>query len=208
MCTGRSLLGFKIDNDKVVFADKFGMVSQGIEIGNEREGKDNLSIRYIAINNVLAAKMYIEYKIDEEFLKIVRLLNKNDIGVGIRTFDPNINNELLKKVTSFRKKDLRIIKLSNATDITRPSAKKDATVVSRGLSRSLMKVIPVCKKILLSRKVIKAIKIISSLGGVALMILWMFGKLDFANSAHIVGYHFVFVLIMIFSSILTMPKLK
>ena len=208
MCTSRSMLGFKIDNDKVVFADKFGMITQGIEVGNERENKDNLSIMYVAVNNVLAAKFYFEYEIDEEFLKIVRLLNKNSIGVGIRTFDPNINNELLKKATNFRKKELRIIKLTNATEIIRPTSKKDATVVSRGLSRSLMKAVPVCKKILLSRKVIKAIKIISSLGGAALMLLWVFGKLNFAYSAHIVGYHFVFVLIMILASFLTMPKLK
>lgn len=208
VCTGRSILGFKIDNDKVVFADKFGMVSQGIEIGNEREGKDNLSVMYIAINDVLAAKMYIEYEIDEEFLRIVRMLNKNGVGVGIRTFDPNINNELLKKVTSFRKKDLRIIKLSNANDITRPTLKKDGRVVSRGLSMSLMKAVPVCKKILLSRKVIKALKIISSLGGVALTLLLVFGKLDFLLSSHIVAYHLIFTLIMMLVSLVTMPKLK
>ena len=208
MCSGRSYLCVRVDNEKVIFADKFGMTSQGIEVGNEREGKEGLSAMYIAINGVLAAKLYIKYKIDEEFLRIVRLLNKNGTGVGIRSFDPNLNNDQLKKLTSFKKRDLRIIKLSSVNEVTKPSTVKDSKIASKGLSRSLIKAIPVCKKILTARKVIKAIKIVSSICGAALLGLWVFGKLSFVHSAHIVGYHLVFVVAMLLASLLTMPKLK
>ncbi|MBQ7225256.1 MAG: hypothetical protein IJX02_01490 [Clostridia bacterium] len=208
MCSGRSYLVVKIDNEKVIFADKFGMTSQGIEVGNEREVKTGTSAMYIAINGVLAAKIFIKYDIDEEFLRVVRLLNKNGTGVGIRSFDPNLNNELIKKVTSFKKRDLRVIKLSSVTEVTKPTAAKDSKIVSKGLSRSLIKAIPVCKKILSTRKVLKAIKIISSIGGAVLLALWTFGKLSFFYSAHIVGYHMIFVVVMMLASLLSMPKLK
>jgi hypothetical protein len=208
VCSGRSYLCVKVDNEKVIFADKFGMTSQGIEVGNEREGKEGLSIMYIAVNGVLAAKLYIKYKIDEEFLKIVRLLNKNGTGVGIRSFDPNLNNDQLKKITAFKKKDLRVIKLSSINEVSKPSASKDGKIVSKGLSRSLIKAISVCKRILSTRKVIKAIKIVSSLCGAVLLGFWVFGKLSFVHSAHIVGYHLLFVVITMLASLLSMPKLK
>lgn len=208
MCSGRGYLCVKVDNEKVIFADKFGMTSQGIEVGNEREGKDGTSIMYIAVNGVLAAKLYIKYDIDEEFIRIVRLLNRNGVGVGIRTFDPNLNNELLKKITHFNKRDLRIIKLTSINEVAKPTPSKDGKIASKGLSRSLVKAIPVCKKILSTRKVVRAIKIVASILGAVLLGLWVFGKLSFSNSANIVGYHLVFAVIMMLVSLISMPKLK
>ena len=207
MCSGRSYLCVRVDNEKVIFADKFGMISQGIEVGNEREIKDGLSAMYVAINGVLAAKLYIKYEIDDEFLRIVRLLNRNGTGVGIRSFDPNLNNELIKKITTFKKRDLRIIKLTSVDEVTKTTTAQEAKVVSKGLSMSLIKAIPVCKKILTARKVNKVIKILASLGGATLLGLWVFGKLSFV-SAHIVGYHLVFAVAMMLISLVIMPKLK
>lgn len=207
LCSGRSYLCMKIDNEKVIFADKFGMTSQGIEVGNERENRDG-TVMYVAVNSVLAAKLYIKYEIDDEFLRIVRLLNKNGTGVGIRSFDPNLNNELIKKLSSFKKRDLRVIKLTTINEVSKPSVTKDARIASKGLSRSLIKAIPVCKKIISTRKVLRAIKIIASIGGAVVMGLWAFGKLNFLCSAHVVGYHLIFVIVMSLASLLCMPKLK
>lgn len=207
LCSGRSYLCMKIDNDKVIFADKFGMTSQGIEVGNERESRDG-TVMYVAVNGVLAAKLYIKYEIDDEFLRIVRLLNKNGTGVGIRSFDPNLNNELIKKLSNFKKRDLRVIKLTTINEVSKPSISKDARIASKGLSRSLIKAIPVCKKIISTRKVLRAIKIVASIGGAILMGFWAFGKLGFVCSAHVVGYHLIFVIIMSLASLLCMPKLK
>ena len=208
LCSGRSYLCVKIDNEKVIFADKFGMTSQGIKIGNERDVDSSVSVMYVAVNGVLAAKLFLKYEIDSEFLRIVKLLNKNGTGVGIRSFDPNLNNELIKKATSFKKRDLRVIKLSTINEVAKPTERKDAKIATKGMSRSLIKAIPVCKKILYARKVIKAIKIIASIGGAVLLGLWVFGKLNFVYSAHIVGYHMLFVVAMVLASLISMPKLK
>ena len=206
--SSRSHLTVKVDSETVVFGDKYGLSSQGITVGNEAESKDDSCTMYVAVDGVIAARLHLKYEIDGEFLKIVKLLNKTGTGIGIRSFDPNLNNELIKKVTSFKKRDLRIIKLTSISEITRPFAEKDGKIVSKGRSMFLMKAIPVCKKILYSRKVLKAIKIITSIGGTVLLGLWAFGKLSFSLSAHIVGYHLVFVLAMILASLLTMPKIK
>ena len=208
VCSGRSSLGVRVDSDKVIFADKFGITSQCIEVGNEREEQDDICIMYIAVNGKLASKMYIKYEIDDEFLRIVKLLNKNGTGIGIRTFDPNLNNDLLKKLTTFRKSELRIIKLSSISEVIQETDKQDAKIVSEGLSRSLIKAIPICKKILSTRKAIRIVKIISSIVGAVLLALWVFGKLNFIFSAHLVGYHMIFTLIALLVSYVSMPKIK
>ena len=206
--SGRSHLTVRVDSETIVFGDKYGLSSQGIVVGNEIESKDESCNMYVAVDGVIAARLNLKYEIDNEFIRIVRQLNKNGTGIGIRSFDPNLNNELVKKVTNFKKRDLRIIKLTSINEITRPSAEKDSKIVSKGRSMFLIKAIPICKKILHSRKVLKAIKVISSIGGAILLGLWTFGKLSFNMSAHIVGYHLAFVFIMVLASLLTMPKIK
>ena len=106
VCSGRSFFCVKVDNDTLIFADRYGIASQGVEIPTERESfDDGTSVMYIACNGKLCAKMYINYIIDEEFAKTVRSLNKNGTAVMIRTFDPNLNNEIIKKQTVFKKSD-------------------------------------------------------------------------------------------------------
>ena len=96
VCSGRSFLCVKVDSDTIIFADKYGMSAQGIDVGSEKEDDDEISIMYMACNGTLCSKMYLKYKIDEEFVSIAEFLNKSNVGIGIRTFDPNINNEMIR----------------------------------------------------------------------------------------------------------------
>ena len=208
VCTGRSYLCVKVDSDKVIFADKFGMTSQGIEVGNEREEKDDVSIMYIAVNGALCAKMYVKYELDEEFIRIARFLNKNGTTIGVRTFDPNLSNELIRRISNFKKDDVRIIKLSSTDEVQAPTQKSNAKIVSNGLSRALIKAVPVCKRIINSRKVIRAIKILASILSAVGLAFWVFGKIFIGLSAYVVGYHLAVFLIMLLATFAIMPKVK
>lgn len=208
VCSARNCLCVKVDNDTIIFADKYGMTSQGIDVGSEKEENSDVSVMYMACNGKLCAKMYIKYKIDDEFVKIVKYLSKNGISVGIRTFDPNINNELIKKQTELKKADLRTIRLASEDDIPKTYEKADGKIVSKGLSRSLLKAVPMCKKIANTRKAVKAIKyILSTLGAVSLGFL-VFGKIPFVTSALIVGVYAVATLIMTLVSLIMLPPMN
>ncbi len=205
ICSGRSYLCVKIDNDTVIFADKYGMNSQGIEVGSEKEESGDVSVMYMACNGKLCARMYIKYKIDEEFVKTVKSLSKTSTGVGIRTFDPNINNELIKRQTNFKKDDLRVIKLTSEEEIPKTVEKSDGKIVSKGVSRSLLKAIPVCKRIVGTRKVIKAIKLISASVGAILLGFLVFGRIGFIASAFIVGFYLAGIVIMTLITLAMLP---
>lgn len=206
ICSGRSYLCVKVDNDTIIFADKYGMTSQGIDVGSERDEADNVSVMYMACNGKLCARMYIKYKIDDEFVKTVKYLSKNSTGVGIRTFDPNINNELVKQQTDMKKADLRVIKLSSEEDIPKTLEKSGGKVVSKGVSRSLLKAIPVCKRIVGVRKAIKAIKCVSALLGAVFVGFMVFGKVPLIASALIVAYYLAGIIVMTLLSLIMLPK--
>ena len=209
VCSGRNYLCVKVDNDTIIFADRYGITSQGIELGNEKDSSDDdVSVMYMACNSKLCAKMYIKYQIDEEFARIVKSLNKQGIYVGIRTFDPNINNELLERQTHFKKADLQVIRLGAEEDIPQVQPKTDSGIVSKGLSKALLKALPVCRKIVKVRKVSTVFKIILSVIGAIAIGFFTFGKLSSILPIYIVGYYLISILILTAISSTTVSKLK
>ena len=152
--------------------------------------------------------MYLKYKIDEEFVDIALFLNKCNVGIGIRTFDPNINNEMIRAQAQYKKSDIKIIRLTSEDETPTVSAKSEGKIVSKGLSKSLLKAIPVCKRIVTTRKVTRAFKIISSILGGVLIGLAIFGKLVIGASVAIVGYYLALIVLMLLTTLIIMPSLK
>ena len=86
-------------------------------------------------------------RLKDLFVKATKQINSKDMSIGIRTFDPNINNEIIKKQTIFSKSELCVIKLSAEDQMSKVSDKVDSGIASKGASKSLLKAIPVCKNI-------------------------------------------------------------
>lgn len=208
VCAGRSYLCVSVDGNNIVFADKFGMTAQGIEVGAERDDKEDVCVMYIACNGVLCSKMYLKYQMDEEFIKTATQLNRNGLIVGIRTFDPNISNDLIKKITNFNKQSVRIIKLTSVADIPLQTGRKDAKIVSKGRSSALLNAIPACKRIVKIRKVIRVIKIIASLTGAAYIGMCVFGAVNLLPSAIIGCSYLAFATISMLATLILLPKNK
>lgn len=208
ICSGRSHLSVQIDNHAVIFADKYGMTSQGIEVGSEREDKSDVSVMFMAVDGVLCSKMYIKYDINSEFLKTTKFINTKNMVLGVRTFDPNINNELLEKLSGISKKEIRVIKLTSMSDIPAPTHRCDGKIVSKGTSSALLSAIPTCKRIVKTRKVIKAIKVLSSLVGATYASLCIAGVIPVLFSGVIALSYLVFALIMYTVTVLMLPSNK
>ena len=207
-CAGKNYFCVKIDGDTVIFADRDGIISCGIDAGNMEENEAESSVLYMACNSTLCAKFFLTYRFDSDFLEIVSNLNKNKVSVGIRTFDPNINQELIKKLTQGAKVDLRVIRLVYEDSISSVSQKSEGKIVSRSHSKYLLKAIPVCKKISKIRKVTKVLKILASITGATLVGLSLFGMFSMINSIFITCYHLAVMFLMWLITIIVMPSLK
>ncbi len=208
VCSGRSYLCIKIDGDTIIFADRYGMSSQGIDVGGDKDSDGDLSIMYMACNGTLCSKMYLKYIMDEEFIGAALLLGKSKVSIGIRSFDPNINNELIKWQMNHKKSDVKVIRLSSEDEVPVIISKNEGRIVTRGLSKSLLKAIPVCKKIAKTRKVTRAIKVISSILGATFIGLYIFGKVTATASVIVAGYYLSVILVMALVTFIAMPSLK
>lgn len=208
VCSGRSHLSVQVDNHSVIFADKYGMTAQGIEVGSERDDKSDVSVMYMAIDGVLCSKMYIKYEINTEFLKTTKYINTKNMVLGVRTFDPNINNDLLGKLSGIGKKEIRVIKLTSMADVPAPTQRCDGKIVSKGTSSALLAAIPTCKRIVKTRKVIKAIKILSSIVGATYAALCIAGVIPVLFSGIIALSYFLFALMMYVVTLLMLPSKK
>ena len=209
VCSGRSFFCVKVDNDTLIFADRYGIASQGVEVPTEREDiDDGTSIMYMACNGRLCSKMYINYMIDEEFAKTVRTLNKNGTAVMIRTFDPNLNNEIIKKQTIFKKSELCVIKLTDNAQISKVIDKADSGIVSKGRSRSLLKAIPVCKSITKIRKAALIVKVIASITGLAFLGLTVFGVISSVPTLFVGLFYIPWMLIIFALSAIYLARIN
>jgi hypothetical protein len=162
----------------------------------------------MAVDGVLCSKMYIKYDINSEFLKTTKFINTKNMVLGVRTFDPNINNELLEKLSGISKKEIRVIKLTSMSDIPAPTHRCDGKIVSKGTSSALLSAIPTCKRIVKTRKVIKAIKVLSSLVGATYASLCIAGVIPVLFSGVIALSYLVFALIMYTVTVLMLPSNK
>ena len=211
VCSGRSYLSVSVDGHAVIFADKYGMTAQGIEVGSEREDKNDMAVMYMACDGILCSKMYIKYGINQEFVKATKQINSKDMSIGIRTFDPNINNDLITKLAGLTKKEVRVIKLDSSNDIPTPTQRCDGRIVSKGSSSALLKGIITCRRIVKTRKVLKAVKIIASLVGAAYIGLCVFEAFNFfklVGSGIIVLLYALIALLMYVITVIMLPSKK
>lgn len=68
------------------------------------------TVMYMAINDAVVAKVYVKYNINPEFDKLLRSMYRAGVCVGIKTLDPNINNELLQKSIKFKQCPVAVLK--------------------------------------------------------------------------------------------------
>ena len=119
------------------------------EAGDEQwEGKTNKRILYLACDEEIIAKFYVEYNVDPDFVYIVRKLSEAGICVGIRTNDPCIDVDIFSKnkITP-EQHHIAVFKgQKKSENIEKVSAKK-AGIVSHGSVKGLVKTVLVCERL-------------------------------------------------------------
>lgn len=67
------------------------------------------SIMYVAENGVIAARFYLQYIPNPAFEKTVERLAEENIAVILRTFDPNVTDALLRRVSYIGEHQVRVV---------------------------------------------------------------------------------------------------
>lgn len=129
-----------------------------------------ISIMYLVSDDEVVAKLYIRYRIDPGFEVTVKRLYKSGICVGIKTVDPNINDEMLSTKIKLAKYPVRVLKYSDVNGSRRGSDRTDSGIVSKKSAKALLSVFTLCDRIKHVTKANIAVEIIAMITGLAICI--------------------------------------
>ncbi len=138
--------------------------------GRKQEQNSSIGVLFIAFRGQLAAKIYVTYTIDREFEKILGQLYKTGMCVGIKSFDPNIDDLLLSKKIRAIKYPVKVIRAKNVEDIPHTFERCESGVVSRRSVKSLLRTVALCERVSSVIKTDIAVGILSMIIGAVVMV--------------------------------------
>jgi len=163
-----------VDGRHIVIGQPSYMESQCFEMiyepgDEEYEGQTNRRILYLACDEVVVSKFYVQYNVSSDFLYIVRHLCKEGVCVSIRTTDPCIDNDILyKNKIDPSENPVRVIKGCEKAEIKQSVSAKIGSIISTGSRKGLIRTFLLCDKILKVRKANLIVKIAAVIIGMVL----------------------------------------
>lgn len=104
-------------------------------------------ISYLVCNDEVAAKVYVHYGIDPDFIAISKQLFHAGMCIGIKSFDPNIDDSLLGRYINLSKYAVKVLKCRYLSDKTTTEERSDSGIVSKKSPKSLLKTLALCDKV-------------------------------------------------------------
>lgn len=110
-----------------------------VDEADEVYAKNVGTVMYMAINDQVVAKVYVKYNINPEFDKLLESMYRAGVCVGIKTLDPNINNELLQKNIKFKKCPIAVLKGGVPEEMNGTVDEVDSGIVSTASPHAFLK---------------------------------------------------------------------
>ena len=107
------------------------------------------------------AKMYIKYEMDPDIDSILKQFSGNGLYACVRTFDPNICEDMVARKLSMKNMPLKVVRYADLDDVATYEAKVDAGLVTCGQQKSLLQVISYCGKVLRTKKTHIALSVLA-----------------------------------------------
>lgn len=135
-----------------------------------QEQNSALGILYLAFGGQLAAKIYVQYTIDGEFEKVLAQLYRTGMCVGIKSFDPSIDDMLLAKKIRAIKYPVKVIRAKTVEDIPHSVERSESGVVSKRSVKALLRTVALCERVTSVIKTNLIIGMLAMIIGVIVMI--------------------------------------
>ena len=139
------------------------------------EGQTNKRILYLACEQIIIAKFYVQYTTTSDFLYMVNRLARSGVGTSIRTADPCIDDGLLySNKMNPEQYPVKVIKGVLPEEKAKKISAKKGGIVSVGSTKDLIKTFLICDKIENVKKINFVLKTVASILGIAVMVLVLF----------------------------------
>ncbi len=160
------------------------------------EGKSEKRILYLACDDIIIAKFYIQYILHQDFVDIIRYFSAAGINISIRTADPCLDDGVIYGAQRRKKKfEVKVVKGCLPEPVSASISAERAGIISYGSAKELSITMLICKKLESVKRVHFILKIVSAILGVAVMTLVLFsGKAPMMISLFPVLYQLFWLL--------------
>lgn len=157
-----------------------------------------VNVIYMVENGDVSAKLYMQYQIDPDFESNLKILYKAGICVGIKTCDPNIDDEMLGKYIPLDKYPVKVLKHGDSPDENYKRKKRvDSGIVSKSSPKVLLEALALCDKIQHATKIGVIIKLFATIIPIGIIAFLLFNQV-FEFSSLYVSLYQLFWMIPIF----------
>lgn len=153
------------------------------------------SVMYVTVNEKLAAKLYIKYTVNPLFDSLLKDMYKAGLCLGIKTLDPNINNELISNAIKFRKCPISVLRGLSSEDVMGETERADSGIVCNSTLHNFLKMFALCDKtrhITKSNVIISIVSVFLSFAAVAFLAIT--GDMGAISSLHAVAFQLFWLL--------------
>lgn len=143
-----------------------------VDEGDKAYEKGVGSIMYVVVDERLVAKLYIKYTVNRRFDDILRNMYRAGLCLGVKTLDPNINNDLINSAIKFRKCPISVLRGTDPDDVMGEVERVDSGVVCCSSLHNFLKMFSLCDKarhITKCNVIISIISVILSFAAVAFL---------------------------------------
>ena len=105
------------------------------------------SVMYVVIDEQLAAKFYIRYRINPRFEQLLQDLYRAGLCLGVKTMDPNITNEMIMGSIRFRKCPVAVLKQNDPSELSASSDRASGGVVCSSSLHNFLCMFSLCDKV-------------------------------------------------------------
>jgi hypothetical protein len=133
--------------------------------------KGNVSAMFVSEGGELLAKFYIEYNISTRFVANALKLKENGVLSVIRSYDPNIDERLIEKISSLDSSFVSVVKKDETQVYDYAQLRVNSGLVTGSISKEIIRMIFRCIR---TKRVIeqgKTVKLITSLFGMLISLV-------------------------------------
>jgi len=190
--------GKKLFMGKGQYVSNLGLTLPAVSDVDEAFLKSLGCIMFLASESEVMAKVYIAYELTPDYYEVIKNIKKINACLCIRTFDPNIDEELVVALGGTKKYPVRVLKLKDTADNYEIPDSADVPVVSKESLKSLMGAVVIADKIKTLIKTNAFIQVFAFAAGLILSaILWIAGQFWGINAGHLVLFQSFWMILIV-----------
>ncbi len=196
----RGYLATVVDGVNILFGEYEELRQRGVAIPEEVavddvDFSDEMSIMYMIREDKLVSKLYIKYELDTDIEPVLKQFSDSGMYMCIRTFDPNINEEMIASKTDLKDPPVKVVRYREEGEVDSVSERADSGLVTSGSPKSLLQIIPCCDNAVRTKRDCLALGIVSAIiSAIIVLLVSITGNLGHLSSLFVAAYQAVWLI--------------